>query len=129
MKTIIGILALMATMAGMAMAEGDDNGCWIVESAVPEYHMTATEHSITIENWGTAPGDVGGLRLITKRGNVGTDVASLPYTKILRPEPFPTKGAQNNNYKITVATNQNLTKGDMVYLTNGVGIYATAIVA
>jgi hypothetical protein len=130
MKTIVGMLGVVLTlglMAGIVAAE--DDGGWIVDSAAPLLVMSATQSSITVENWGTAPANVGGLRLITQNGNVGTDVAKMPYTVQLRPEPFPTKGAQNNDYKITVATNQNLTKGDTVYLTNGVGTYATAVVA
>ena len=91
--------------------------------------MSATPGSITIENWGTAPANIGGLRLITKNGNVGTDVAKMPYAVQLRPEPFPTKGAQNDDYKITVPVTGNLTSGDKVYLTNGVGTYASAVVA
>ena len=133
MKTIVGLIGVVLTlglMAGIVVADDDGGwGSWIVDTAVPEYHMFATQNSITIENWGTAPGNIGGLRLITKSGNVGTDVAEMPYCVQLRPEPFPTKGAQNNDYKITVPVTGNLTSGEMVYLTNGVGTYATAVVA
>lgn len=122
----MAVIAIVGMVLGTVSAEDDS---WLVDSAVPELHMFATQNSITIENWGTAPAQVGGLRLITKVGNVGTDVATMPWTVYLRPEPFPTKGAQNNDYKITLAANQNLTKGDTVYLTNGVGNYATAVVA
>ena len=128
MKTI-GMMAIVAMLGivGIVTAEiGEDSGkdC----GSAPSYVMSATQNSITIENWGTAPGNVGGLRLITKVGNVATDVAKLPWTAILRPEPFPTKGVQNNDYKITVAA-ENLTVGDTVYSTNGVGNYATCVVA
>ena len=122
----MAVIAIVGMVLGTVSAEDDS---WLVDSAVPELHMFATQNSITIENWGTAPAQIGGLRLITKDGNVGTDVATMPWTVYLRPEPFPTKGAQNNDYKITLAANQNLTKGDTVYLTNGVGNYATAVVA
>ena len=120
----MAIVAIIGMIVGTAVAEDDS---WFVDSAVPELHMSANQNSITIENWGTAPAQVGGLRLITKVGNVGTDVATMPWNVCLRPEPFPTKGAQNNDYKITLAAN--LTIGDKVYLTNGVGNYATAVVA
>lgn len=129
----IGLVAVMAMLGivgigiGIVAADEGADG-WFVDSAMPQYVMSANQNSITIENWGTAPGNVGGLRLITKAGNVGTDVAKLPWTAILRPEPFPTKGVQNNDYKITVAA-ENLTVGDTVYLTNGVGTYATCVVA
>ena len=120
----MAVIAIVGMVLGTQTAEDDS---WLVDSAVPELHMFATQNSITIENWGTAPAQIGGLRLVTKDGNVGTDVAKMPWNVYLRPEPFPTKGVQNNDYKITVAAN--LTIGDKVYLTNGVGNYATAVVA
>ena len=130
MKTIVGMLGVVMTLVALAgIATAEDDGGWFVDSATPLLVMSATQTSITIENWGTAPANVGGLRLITKSGNVGTDVAEMPYCVQLRPEPFPTKGAQNNDYKITVPVTGNLTSGEMVYLTNGVGTYATAVVA
>ncbi len=90
--------------------------------------MTATQNAVTIENIGTAPMDIGGLRLVTKVGNVGTVVGEVPYGTILRPEPFIfTKGLQGNDYKITVEITP-LNVWDIVYLTNGVGNYVTAIV-
>lgn len=129
MKTIVGMLGVVMTLvlaSGIVAAQDGDSD---FDTAVPVLVMSATPSSITIENWGTAPANVGGLRLITKSGNVGTDVAEMPYCVQLRPEPFPTKGAQNNDYKITVPVTGNLTSGEMVYLTNGVGTYATAVVA
>ena len=129
MKTIVGMLGVVMTLVlapGIVAAQDGDSD---FDTAVPVLVMSATPSSITIENWGTAPANVGGLRLITKSGNVGTDVAEMPYCVQLRPEPFPTKGAQNNDYKITVPVTGNLTSGEMVYLTNGVGTYATAVVA
>jgi hypothetical protein len=129
MKTIVGMLGVVLTlglMAGIVAAQDGDSD---FDSATPLLVMSATQTSITVENWGTAPANVGGLRLITKNGNVGTDVAKMPYIVQLRPEPFPTKGAQNSNYKITVPVTGNLTSGETVYLTNGVGTYATAVVA
>ena len=129
MKTIVGMLGVVMTLVlapGIVAAQDGDSD---FDTAVPVLVMSATPSSITIENWGTAPANVGGLRLITKSGNVGTDVAEMPYCVQLRPEPFPTKGAQNNDYKITVPVTGNLTSGDKVYLTNGVGTYATAVVA
>ena len=128
MKTIVGMLGVVMALvlaSGIVAAEGEGD----FDSAAPVLVMSATQSSITIENWGTAPANIGGLRLITKSGNVGTDVAKMPYAVQLRPEPFPTKGAQNNDYKITVPVTGNLTSGDKVYLTNGVGTYATAVVA
>ena len=128
MKTIVGMLgAVMALVLASGIAAAEDTGD--ADGAAPLLVMSANLNSITIENWGTAPANVGGLRLITKNGNVGTDVAKMPYCVQLRPEPFPTKGAQNNDYKITVPVTGNLTSGDKVYLTNGVGTYATAVVA
>ena len=128
MKTIVGMLgAVMALVLVSGIVAAKDTGD--ADGAAPLLVMSATQNSITIENWGTAPANVGGLRLITKNGNVGTDVAKMPYCVQLRPEPFPTKGAQNNDYKITVPVTGNLTSGDKVYLTNGVGTYATAVVA
>ena len=129
MKTIVGMLGVVMALvlsSGIVAAQDGDSD---FDTAVPVLVMSATPSSITIENWGTAPANVGGLRLITKSGNVGTDVAEMPYCVQLRPEPFPTKGAQNNDYKITVPVTGNLTSGDTVYLTNGVGTYATAVVA
>ena len=129
MKTIVGMLGVVMALvlaSGIVAAQDGDSD---FDTAVPVLVMSATPSSITIENWGTAPANVGGLRLITKSGNVGTDVAEMPYCVQLRPEPFPTKGAQNNDYKITVPVTGNLTSGEMVYLTNGVGTYATAVVA
>ena len=123
----MAIIAIMGMVMGTVVAQDAGDGDF--DGAAPLLVMSANQNSITIENWGTAPAQVGGLRLITKVGNVGTDVATMPWTVYLRPEPFPTKGAQNNDYKITLAANQNLTKGDTVYLTNGVGNYATAVVA
>lgn len=128
MKTIVGLLGVvMALVLSSGIVAAEDTGD--ADGAVPLLVMSATQNSITVENWGTAPANVGGLRLITKSGNVGTDVAKMPYCVQLRPEPFPTKGAQNNDYKITVPVTGNLTSGDKVYLTNGVGTYATAVVA
>ena len=128
MKTIVGMLgAVMALVLASGIVAAEDTGD--ADGAAPLLVMSANQNSITIENWGTAPANVGGLRLITKNGNVGTDVAKMPYCVQLRPEPFPTKGAQNNDYKITVPVTGNLTSGDKVYLTNGVGTYATAVVA
>ena len=129
MKTIVGMLGVVMALvlaSGIVAAQDGDSD---FDTAVPVLVMSATPSSITIENWGTAPANVGGLRLITKSGNVGTEVAKMPYVVQLRPEPFPTKGAQNNNYKITVPVTGNLTSGETVYLTNGVGTYATAVVA
>ena len=126
---VFGMAAVIAIMGMVMGTVAEDAGDGDFDGAAPHLVMSASQNSITIENWGTAPAQVGGLRLITKVGNVCTDVATMPWNVCLRPEPFPTKGAQNNDYKITLATNQNLTTGDTVYLTNGVGNYATAVVA
>ena len=127
----IGMIGIMAAVMAVGLLSGivaaEDTGD--ADGAAPLIVMSATPSFITVENWGTAPANVGGLRIITKNGNVGTDVAKMPYCVQLRPEPFPTKGAQNNDYKIVLPVIGNITSGETVYLTNGVGNYATAIVA
>ena len=126
-KIVLALVAIGIVMGTVSAGEiGVDSGN--DGPAVPVLKMTATQNSVTIENVGTAPMNIGGLQLITKNGNVGNVVGKMPAIAILNPEPFIfTKGIEGNDYKITVPI-QNVTAGDKVYLTNGVGNYLVAIV-
>jgi len=124
MKTI-GLVALVAMLGivGIVAAQ-EDTGEGFADGAQAVLVMTANSAGVTIENVGTADASIGGLFLAVD----GQNVANLPWTVILRPEPFIfTKGVQNDNYKTFVAAN--LTAGDTVKLTNGVGTYAECVVA
>ena len=125
MKTI-GLVAIVAMLGivGMVVAQDDSGDGWSADGAQAVLVMTANHAGATIENVGTDYASIGGLYLAVD----GQNVANLPWTVILRPEPFTyTKGNQNDNYKAFVAVN--LTAGNTVVLTNGVGTYASCVVA
>ena len=142
MKTrIIGAIFAMAmlSMTGMAAADVVDDG--MIDPVASNIIMKATPNSITIMNLGTAPRDVGGFQLIVKEDSglgsyIGMDVAILPYIKVLVGNPYPeavdgVDEVQPGYFKfaVTVPTKQVLVVGEKVYLTNGVGTIATAVVA
>ena len=125
MKTI-GMVALVAMLGivGMVVAQDDSGDGWSADGAQAVLVMTANHAGATIENVGTDYASIGGLYLTVN----DVKVANLPWTVILRPEPFIfTKGVQNDGYKTFVSAN--LTAGDTVKLTNGVGTYASCVVA
>jgi len=143
-KTIGAILVIaMLSMVTATAEETDTVG--MPDPIGSKIIMKATPNSITIMNLGTTPRDIGGFRLITKESNGNgafnaVDVAKLPYTKVLAGNPYPeaTDGYDEVQpgyfkYAVTVPAKDScgcpLEVGTKVYLTNGVGTIATAVVA
>jgi hypothetical protein len=115
---------MVLLIAGIASCIAEED--LFADGAAPKLVASVSNGMFTLENTGTQPMDVGGLRVLVLDGNRGSTVAKLPYTKILRPEPFIfTKGVLGDTYKITVPCSANV--GDKIIVTNGVGIYARCI--
>jgi hypothetical protein len=129
-NVIIGALMALVMLAGLVMAE-DISGEAVNAgfSSTPCLKMIATPNSITLDNSGTAPIDVGGLKIVVKDGSVGREVAKMPFTKILTGNPYPfARDPYPWTYKCIVQTTETLTPGTVVILTNGVGTWAKATV-
>jgi hypothetical protein len=86
-KTFGLALVAMLALMGCALAEGvvDDGG---FDPAAPLLKMTAdaAKDTVTIENWGTAPDDIGTGQIVRLPG--GEVLKSLPYTVKLWENPF-----------------------------------------
>jgi hypothetical protein len=144
LKTFVAILVI-AMLSMAAMAENVDDSGLGFDPVASNIVMKATPDSITIMNLGTAPRDIGGFRLIVKESTrngafVGADIAKLPYTKVLAGNPYPEAidgfdEVQPGYFKyaVTVPASTScgcpLDVGTKIYLTNGVGTIATAVVA
>ena len=80
-------LALVAMLALIGCALAEDDGAF-VDPVAPLLKMTAdaTADTVTIENWGTAPDDIGTGKIVSLPG--GEVLLSLPYTVKLWENPF-----------------------------------------
>lgn len=87
MKTILAIaLAALVALVGIAMA--DDASDYGIDPAAPLLKMTADAGSdtVTIENWGTAPDDIGTGKIVSLPS--GKALLDLPYVVKLWENPF-----------------------------------------
>jgi len=84
----LALVAMLATV-GWALAEDAavDDGAF-VDPVAPLLKMTAdaAKDTVTIENWGTAPDDIGTGKIVSLPD--GETLLSLPYTVKLWENPF-----------------------------------------
>lgn len=116
------LVVLMALVAMVSMVVAEDEG---QDVGGPVLKMSCINGTMTIENVGTAYSDIGALWIAVDGKYIGVDV---PNGIVLAPNPFIfTKDINARNYKWT--TSINVTPGQSVSLTNGVGNYASCISA
>lgn len=118
---LIGLVMALGIVLGLGMASLDGGE----DLATSNLVANVAGNMFTVANLGTGPSvDIGGARIMV--GN--TLLGRLPYRVVLGPNPFKYVTADDQpltyDWKIVVPITGNISSGDVIRVTNGVGVYA-----